>query len=150
MRRGEQALTILTLKVHLMIFSMKNSVMGGLHLHLPESLVQIVAFTRESSLVSRALVVLVITQMTRGLQMRDLIPVFQTILFLVEAIHSDLMYHRALREKLGAPSVKLQVISQVKFMDIMQFYIIQIQMDEAMQGESTVLRLCFSNPLHIW
>lgn len=139
MRRDEQALTILTLKAHLMIFSMKKGVMESPFLHLLESLVQIVVFMRGRSLVSQVLVIPVIKHMMRGLQTRDLGLEFRTILFQVEAIHSDQMYsHLALRKKPGALSVKvrLQVISRVRSMGIMHLYIVQVHMVEI--GESDI------------
>lgn len=48
MKLGEQAHIILTLKVHRMIFNMKNGNMGNMHLYLVENLVQIEAFMREN------------------------------------------------------------------------------------------------------
>lgn len=139
MRRGEQALIILSLKVHLMIFNMKKGVMGSPYLHLAESPVQTAVFTMGSCLVSRVLVNLVIKHMMRGSQMRDLGLEFQIILSLVEAIHSDLMCSH-LREKPGAPSVKarLQVISQMRCTGITRFYIVQKHMVEV--GESGIHR----------
>lgn len=81
--------------------------------------------------------------MMTGLQMRDLIPESQIILFLVEVIFSGLMfYHLALKETLEVPLVKLQEISQEKFHIFIQFYIIQMQIAGVMEEKNCIHRSC--------
>lgn len=97
MRRDGQAHIILIPKVLHTILNTKNDDMGNLPQDSLESLDLTGPFMMESSLVSRAPVVSVITQMMKNSEMRVLTEL-RIILFLVEVIHSDrILCHLALR-----------------------------------------------------